>query len=128
MLCRNLHTDWGDGNEPHRTAFMIGRIAGLVPSTETPNRWLITFDQYGIIDKPEAWGKWRNPIHYTTLEALGIRLEDVKFKPMPRKIEKTESVAPSNGTAAKMDIPAAKKALAAYYGVRPEAIEITIRG
>jgi len=129
VLCRNLHTSWGDGREPHRTAFMIGHISGVVPSRETAGRWLITFDEYAVIDKPGVWEKWRNPIHYTTLKALGITLEKIQFQPMPEITKKSRPESVSNEISAKkMDISTAKRALASYYGLSPEAIEITIRG
>ena len=131
VLCRNLHADWGDGLEPHRTAFMIGRISGVEPSTEgSEGRWLVKFEEYAIVDIPEAWKGWRNPVRYTTFNELGItrkELEAADFKEMPtREPERlTASAAQPNG---KMTIAEAKTALAENYGVKPECIEITIRG
>jgi hypothetical protein len=128
VLCRNPDADWG-GKELHRTAFMIGRISPVVPSTETPGRWMLTFDQYAIIDKPEVWKDWRNPVRYTTFAKLGISLADLKFKPMPRRAEGSEGTSISKTeTPTKIDIATAKRWVAAYYSVKPEAVEITIRG
>ena len=45
VLFRNPDSDWG-GKELHHTAFMIGRISPVVPSTEKPGRWMLTFDEY----------------------------------------------------------------------------------
>lgn len=128
VLCQNAHTDWGDGREPHGKGFMVGRIDDVVPSTDTEGRWLITFSEYAVIDMPGAWGGWRNPVRYTTLEELGIDAGKLKFKPMPPVAReppaKTAATRPGKG----MTIEEAKQGLAQTFGVAPEAIEITIRG
>ena len=90
---------------------------------------MLTFDEYAIIDKPEVWKDWRNPVRYTTFAKLGISLADIKFKPMPRRAEVSEGTSLSKTeTPTKIDIDTAKKGIAAYYNVSPEAVEITIRG
>ena len=128
VLCRNPDADWG-GKELRRTAFMIGRISPVIPSTETPGRWMLTFDEYALIDKPEVLKDWRNPVRYTTLAKLGISLANIKFRPMPNKLEGTEANSLSKTEMpARFDIDTAKRGIAAYYNVRPEAVEITIRG
>jgi len=58
--------------ELHGTAFMIGRISDVVPSTETEGRWLVKFDEYARLDIPSFWQGWRNPVRYTTLEELSF--------------------------------------------------------
>ena len=65
----------------------------------------------------------RNPVAYDTLKKLGIELRGLKFKPMPAP---RPSGKPGQG--ALMTIAEAKKALAATFGVKPEDVEITIRG
>lgn len=134
ILCRNAHTDWGDGKEPHRTAFMIGRISDVVPSTE-PNhqppekRWLVKFDEYARLDIPDFWRGWRNPVRYTTVEELPFSLSDVDFKPMPELTEQPEkAVSPPAKAPSRVTIADAKIALAATFGVEPEAVEIIIHG
>jgi hypothetical protein len=42
VLCRNPDADWR-GKELHKTAFMIGRISPVIPSTETPGRSPVAF-------------------------------------------------------------------------------------
>jgi hypothetical protein len=84
VLCRNAHTDWGDGKERHGTAFRVDRIEDVVRSTDTPGRWLVTCDEYALIDQPGAWKGWRNPIRYTAPEELGIDLSELSFKPVPK--------------------------------------------
>jgi hypothetical protein len=123
VLCRNPDAEWG-GKEIHRSAFLIGRISPVVPSSETAGRWMLTFDEYAIVDKPEVLKDWRNPVRYTTFAKLGISLAGIKFRPMPRKTTSSSTAE----TPAKIDIATAKKGLAAHYGVSPEDVEITIRG
>ena len=69
--------EFGPPAAPHGHAFLIGRIADVVPSAEVPDRWLIKFSEYIVQDIPNIWGKsghLRYPVWYTTLEALGIDL------------------------------------------------------
>jgi hypothetical protein len=127
VLCQNAHSDWGDGKEPHGKAFMVGRVDDVVPSTETKDRWLVTFSEYALIDKPDTWGGWRNPVRYTSLEELGIDPRKLEFKQMPPVEEPNENAASSKHSQG-LTIAQAKEALAQTFGVPPDAIEITIRG
>jgi hypothetical protein len=133
ILCRNAYTDWGDGKEPHGAAFMIGRIADVVPTAENDGRWVVTFDQYARIDLPNIWKGWRNPVRYSTLKDLGVSLEGIQFQPMPlidddAKAKQDTFPHPENGSEARLTIAEAKQGLAKTFGVLPDAIEITIRG
>ena len=133
VLCRNAYTDWGDGKELHGTAFMIGRIADVVPTVENDDRWLVAFDQYARGDVPNIWKGWRNPVRYTTLEELGVSLEGIQFQPMPpiddnAKVQHTTFSHLENGSEFRLTIAEAKQGLAKTFGVSPDAIEITIRG
>lgn len=126
VLCQNAHSDWGDGKEPHGKAFMVGRVDDVVPSTDTEGRWLVTFSEYALIDKPGTWGG-RNPVRYASLEELGIDENDLKFEPMP-PVEKPRETPVPNGSSQSLTIAQAKEGLARTFGVSPEAVEITIRG
>lgn len=129
ILCRNAHTNWGDGKEPHGTAFMIGHISDVVPSTETAGRWLVKFDEYARLDIPDFWQGWRNPVRYTTFEELSFSLNDITFEQMPAVIEEpNKTVCLNMETPDRLTIADAKKALAATFGVKPEAVEIIIHG
>jgi hypothetical protein len=74
---------------PHGAAFLIGRIADVVRSPERPERWLITISEYVALDPPipNIWGKSGNlryPVWYTSLEALGIDVDELPpFTPLP---------------------------------------------
>ncbi|MGO9952156.1 MAG: hypothetical protein ACLPN1_08080 [Dissulfurispiraceae bacterium] len=130
VLCRNAHNKrFGGGKEPHGTAFLIGHISDVVPSTEVNGRWLVKFDQYALLDIPNFWHGWRNPVRYTTLEELALSLDDLHFEPMPEIARESAMSAPIGANVSGgMTIAEAKKGLAIAFGVEPEAVEIIIHG
>jgi hypothetical protein len=87
LVCtRNAHNELTDGSERHGSAFLVGKISDVVvaPSPKRPNeigRSMIKISEYAEIDVPKTWGGWRNPIRYTTLEALGIDPATLAFVP-----------------------------------------------
>jgi hypothetical protein len=119
-------------HEPHGTAFLVGRISGLMAHGHDKKgiqRWMIEISEYAVIDYPEAWGDWRNPVKYTTLEELGIDLKKLKFKPMPARTKVlTPPAPPDQLKTGALTIAEAKAGLALQFGVPPEAIEIMIKG
>jgi hypothetical protein len=131
VCCRKA--DWVNRKEgiPHRTAFLVGVIAGLHKITDSENdrgqaHFLIEISQYAPLQRPETWDKdARNPVSYKTLGELGVDLRGLKFKPMPPPAPPAKS---DGSGKAPMSIAEAKKALAATFGVSPDDVEITIRG
>ncbi|MBH0775756.1 hypothetical protein [Nocardia bovistercoris] len=124
LVCtQNAHNyeDYADGVAPHRSAFLIGRISRVSPATDpgVEDRWLVEIGEYAPLAQPEVWGGDRNPVRYTTLDALGIDLEGVKFQKLERE---------TTSAAAGLTIAQAKAGLAATYGVSVDSIEIVIRG
>jgi hypothetical protein len=119
-------------HEPHGTAFLVGRIKGLEPhgiDRKGMPRWIIMISEYAVVDYPEAWGEWRNPVKYTTLEELGIDPEKLKFEPMPVPTKPPPTpVLPDRSKAGGLTIAEAKAGLALQFGVPTEAIEILIKG
>jgi hypothetical protein len=119
-------------HEPHGTAFLVGRISGLKPhgvDRKGMPRWIIEISEYAVVDYPEAWGEWRNPVKYTTLEELGIEPKKLKFKPMPTPTKVlTPPPPPDRSKTGALTIAEAKAGLALQFGVPPEAIEILIKG
>jgi hypothetical protein len=92
-------------------------------------RWIIKISEYAVVDYPEAWGEWRNPVKYTTLEELGIDPKKLKFKPMPTPTKVLPPPAPPDRSkTGALTIAEAKAGLALQFGVPPEAIEILIKG
>jgi hypothetical protein len=119
-------------HEPHGMAFLIGRISGLKPhgvDRKGMQRWIIEISEYALVDYPEKWGEWRNPVKYTTLEELDIDPKKLKFKPMPTPTKILTPPAPREGSKmGGLTIAEAKAGLALQFGVPPEAIEILIKG
>lgn len=131
LVCiQNRHADgWGQPTHKHRHAFLVAKIAGIVPSKETPGRFMILFTEYASIDIPIK-EKWRNPVRYTDLAALGIDPAELKFSRVRVRPLRESAPKPEEKSSAKegLDIASAKKALSAFYGVSLDAIEIVIRG
>ena len=141
LICiQNQHNpdrDFSDASEAHGMAFLVGKISDVVPAPDRPDRWLIRISEFAFVQKKDAWKGWRNPVRYTTLTEFGIDPDGLTFKPLTE----TSDFAPSPETAppavhatggrnhvAPISMAEAKPALAAFYGVTPEAIEIVIRG
>ncbi|MDG3015823.1 hypothetical protein [Speluncibacter jeojiensis] len=129
LVCtQNAHNveDYADGNEPHGSAFLIGRISRISPATEVgvEGRWKVEFSEYARIASPNVWGGDRNPVRYTSLDALGLDLDGVDFQ----KVDRDSAVKPTPAVSAGLTIAQAKAGLAATYGVSVDAIEIVIRG
>jgi hypothetical protein len=121
--------EFSDATKPHGTAFLVGKISSIVPSPESPDRWMIEISEYAHIDMPSIW-HGRNPVKYAhLLEVVFTDIRGLKFKPMPEReaakpVEHRAEPASAHG----LTIAEAKKALALTFGVKPEAVEITIRG
>ena len=120
---------------PHGTGFLLGRISEIRKSSEgEKGRWMIAISEYAQIAIPDAWDHRRNPVRYTTLAQFGINPDELEFQPMPERDDPVPAVtrpAPPltpvipGGV---LTIAEAKKQLAAAFGIKPDAIEITIRG
>ena len=124
VCCRNAQTRVPEGAEAHGSAFIVGLISDVVPSTETEGRWLVLFSEYAVVNVGDQW-EGRNPVAYYTVEEYegDIDFDALDWKPMPeRAVELTAN------TKKGMNIAEAKAALAVSFGVDPSAIEITIRG
>ncbi|GBF17807.1 hypothetical protein Br6_05214 [Rhodococcus sp. Br-6] len=129
LVCtQNAHNvaDYADGTEPHGSAFLVGRISRISPSTDenSEGRWNIEFSEYARIDQADVWAGDRNPVRYANFDALGISLEGVDFQRVER--EPVVAAAPPAESAA-LTFEQAKAGLAKTLGVDPSAIEITIR-
>lgn len=82
-VCTRSGADWVEDDEPKGSAFMVGRISSIVDAPDNPGRHLVRFSEYANVDIPEVWQGWRNPVRYSSLEELGIDLDDLEFQPMP---------------------------------------------
>lgn len=130
ICCRKLAWDNRKEGFEHRAAFLIGLIAGLRkrPGSENDRgqpRFLIEISEYATFERETEISKeGRNPVSYKSLKTLGIDPRWLNFEPMPAK---ARSEADAVGEIP-LTIAAAKKALAATFGVSPEDVEIIIRG
>ncbi len=121
VCCRNAHAREVEGKEPHGSAFLVGKVSDVVPSTDGDDRWLVLFSEYAAVNVAAQW-EGRNPVRfYTSDQYDNIDFEALDWKPMP---EERERPSPVKG----MTIAQAKDALAVTFGVDPSAVEITIRG
>ena len=102
------------------SAFLIGKISDVVPSPEeiAPDRWMIKISEYALVNIPDVWKGWQNPVHYFSdeeiqefEEKLGKSLDNLDFQPLLKTLT----------------INKAKSDLAEVFGVDVNAIEIIIR-
>jgi len=115
VICRNAHTRDPEGPEAHGSAFMVGKVKDIVPSTDTPGRWLIQISEYADVDFPDEWAG-RNPVGYWKDSSF----PRIDFKNLPY-----QPVSPGRGRG--MTIAEAKAGLSKTFEVPEDAIEITIR-
>jgi hypothetical protein len=137
LVCtQNRHNpdhEFSDATEPHGTGFLLGRISAVRKSEEKgdDDRWIIAISEFARINVPDAWDHGRNPVRYTSLAQLGIALEGVSFQPVLEAHEQPPQVerpAPVHVPGPVLTIAEAKRQLAVAFDVKPEAVEITIRG
>src|SRR3954447_18968388 len=105
------------------------KIEDVVPAARK-GRFLILFSEYAVIDVPDAWDGGRNPVSYRSLKRLGLDPSKLSWKPMPERRKPAPDVNPAGAKseAAGLTMAEAKKGLAISFGVKPDAIEIVIRG
>lgn len=115
--------------EKHGHAFMIGKISGLSHETyddlgnREDDRWIIQFSYYALIDIPNAWGGFQNPVKYIDLEELRIEPTKLKWRVFPSDQDKNKpfrNIPP-------LTIDEAKLGISKKLGIDPESIEIVIR-
>ncbi len=134
----NGNGHWGGADHDHHAAFMVGRIADVVPSPEgRPDRYLVVFAEYALINYPNAWPGLRNPVTYAHLEDYGITDPDsLDWKPMPQPSAPVAALPPAEDedpeddaepAPLRLTIPQAKAGLALGLGVPESAIEINVR-
>ena len=140
LVCtQNRHNpdhEFSDATAAHASAFLVGQISAIREADEHEGgeRWMVEISEFARVSVPDVWKQWRNPVRYTTLEELGIDPSTLHFEPMPSAAVPSPSSAKGAGTAsapapaAGLTIAEAKKALAVTFGVKPDAVEITIRG
>lgn len=137
LVCtQNQHNKhaYSSATEPHGCGFLLGRISEIRRPTDPDDgdRWLIAISAFARINIASLWDGGRNPVRYTSLAELGIDIEGLEWQevvsvrdpdPPPRPREPA-----SREQEPLLTIAEAKQRLAVTFGVKPDAVEITIRG
>ena len=112
----------------HGRGFLIGKISGLRSVDQIDfgqsarARWLIEFSEYAVIDLPNAWGGFQNPVRYMNLDEFEIDPKSLDWKGFPQaQIEQADD------SVTALTIEEAKRGLGKQLGVSPESIEIIVR-
>lgn len=132
VCCRNHFAKGGaEGPEEHGAAFLVGKISGVEPAPERPERYIVRISEYALLNpQPVVWPGARNPVWYVDeLSDLQIDETSLDWQPMPEESEATPQEAEASSTSStRLTIAEAKAGLAATFGVSPENIEIIVRG
>ncbi len=127
VAVRNRHSSWSEGTEDHSAAFLIAKITGVKPSPTEAGRLVITFDQYAVIERANAWPGNRNPIAYIQLSTLGIDPGKLKWVDFPPQHQGTATTEAAGAVSPAAVFEQAKMMIAAALSVQPDAIQIKIR-
>lgn len=134
VCCRNALGVEFEAEEPHKAAFLVGKIDELVPVGKTKwdqERYRISMSECARMLQPNAWRGWRNPVRYTSLEDLGIDVNALEFTGLEEALglsSTAQAPRPAQKDVRRLTIAEAKEGLAATLGISPDAIEIIIRG
>ena len=127
VLCRNARKS-RHATDPHGSPFMVGRIRDVVPSPQSPGRWLIRISEYAeVVWLQQSFA--RKPILYRTAGDYGSDDGGSLFDTLDFKPVSLAAAAPveTAGAAFQLTIAGAKAWLAASLCLPESAIEITIR-
>lgn len=117
VIYRHDKTRNRKAQEPHGEPFLVGKVKGVVPSTDIEDRWLIKIGKYALTDKAvqrDKANRWKgkNPVMYWNEDIYDFSDFDSR-----------SSEIPNSG----LTIEEAKEGLAIGLKIPKEAIEITIR-
>jgi hypothetical protein len=120
VACRNAN-DNPEGSEPHRMAFLVGKVSDVVASTETEGRFKILISEFVRIEVAEGWEEGRrNPVaYYKDCDFTDNAGKPIDFKAL--SYEKLDAAVRG------LTVAEAKAGLAAAFSLPESAIEITIR-
>jgi hypothetical protein len=130
VCTRNSFARWSKAGhaEPHRAAFLVGKISNVVPALNRDGRYLIEFSEYALVNVPDVWVKGdRNPVKYVNLEDLGIDPATLTWNRMPQPQSAPAATKPAaSGTPAGV-LAEAKQLVATALNVSPDQVEIVVR-
>lgn len=112
------HSSWANDRE----AFLVGKISEVVAIPSRDGKLLIRFSEYATISVPNAWKGQRNPVSYTSLSALRLKQEELKWTAVP-----DYDKPPLEPRECGLTIEQAKAGIAALLGISADCIEITIK-
>ncbi|MGX1307035.1 hypothetical protein AB7M35_001755 [Amorphus suaedae] len=127
-----------EGNEPHKHAFLVGKISGVVPSSETPDRFRVEMSEYAIVNGPKIPLNSASPTQYfPSLDKIGIDAAALEWKPISDLPDEHVGAAPVNthvrdagngdSISAVSVLMQAKKLVADGLDVPLSAVEIIVR-
>ena len=72
-----------EGDEPHKHAFLVGKVSGVAPSRETTDRFRVEMSDYAIIDGPKVPLDSASPTQYfPSLSSAGIDEAALQWNPI----------------------------------------------
>ena len=131
-----------EGNEPHKHAFLVGKVSGVVPSGETADRFRVEFTEYAIVDGPHIPLNSASPTQYfPSLKSIGIDEDSLHWRSINDIEENYENTSPTGVTISQNSpneakefkniemsvFMQAKKLISDHLNVPIDAIEIIVR-
>ncbi len=123
-----------EGNEPHKHAFLVGRVSGVVPASDSPDRLRVEFSEYALVNGPLIPLYSSSPTQYfPSLASIGIDEHALQWRAMDEMPDDTTANdAPKDGgdgdSISTISVfTQAKKLIADSLHVPLSAVEITVR-
>lgn len=130
VVCvRNAKARFAPPDVPHGAAFLVGKVIGAMSAGD--GRVQIVIDEYWTCSIRDVWNdKSQNPVRYLTKtlaeKQLGLSFADIPFQDVPSPVALEAN--PASTHTEPLTIPQAKAGLAKTLGIKPEQIEIIIKG
>jgi hypothetical protein len=73
-------------SDPHRAAYLVGKVRDVIPAPGEPGRWFVRFSDYSEVLIPNIFPGQRSPVAYKTiddLQNLGLDPSALLFQPVP---------------------------------------------
>jgi hypothetical protein len=143
VIAARSRTASGDPHDvrPVKSAFMIGKVADIVPATKVngprhndDRRWLIRLSEVAQINIPNFWNFGRWPMRIGTLAEFGVDPADYAFRPLSDFLDGDAKAAgpdPDLAERARRSVSEIiaehRTGIAREVGVAEDRIDITIR-
>ena len=130
VCARHRQGPWKpEGPEPHKHAFLVGKIRDVVPADEA-GRWRVEFSEFAIVDGPKLHLESASPTQYfPSLESLGIDEADLQWQVYDQAVATAfaANITPDLSGGVRSVLMQAKMLVAKGLNVPVEAVEITVR-